>query len=273
MKQDKIPWIKCRDMTDEQYRAAPGVNKSTLWELIKRSPAHYKYALDNPTKDSPALAFGRALHMAILQPNEFERHYAIAPDVDRRTKQGRKEYQAFLDTLHGREPISRECWDQVVSMYNAVYADRDAAELLDGCQTETPIFWTDPLSRVRCKCRLDAVKPGVIVDLKTAADASPKAFKSAAIRFGYEVQAAHYIRGYKSQHDEPVEFYFLVIEKEPPYAINIAHAPAAFVDRGTLTLIDALNKLKECRQHRHWGGYGKTEINLEEWELIPDDIE
>lgn len=265
-------FIKCRNMTEEQYRKAPGVNKSTLWELIKRSPIHYKYALDNPTKDSPALAFGRALHMAILEPGQFEHHYALLPDVDRRTKEGREQYQDFLNRLHGREPISQESWDQVVNMYNAVYADPGASELLDGCQTETPIFWTDEATRIRCKCRLDAVKPGVIVDIKTAADASPKAFKSAAIRYGYDVQAAHYIRGYKSQHEEPVEFYFIVIEKEPPYAINIAHAPADFIDRGTLLLMDALDKLKECRKHRRFGGYGKTELTLSDWELIPDDI-
>ena len=266
-------YMKYRPMTEEQYRAAPGINKSTLWELIRKSPAHYKYALDNPTKDTPALAFGRALHMAILQPEEFNRHYVIAPNVDRRTKEGREAYAQFMTDLNDREAISVEDYHTITEMYNTVYSDPDAAELLDGCQTEVPLFWTDPDTHIRCKCRLDAVKPGVIVDIKTAMDASPRAFKNAVLKFGYEVQTAHYMRGYKSQHDEPVEFYFIVIEKDPPYAINVVHAPASVIDRGTYMLIDALEKLKECRKHRRWCGYGRTEIELNEWELIPDSDE
>ena len=40
-------------MTEKEYRAAEGVNKSTLWNL-RRSPAHYKYFLDHPQEDTAA---------------------------------------------------------------------------------------------------------------------------------------------------------------------------------------------------------------------------
>ena len=38
-------------MTEQEYRAHQGINKSTLWE-IKRSPAHYKYLLEHPIEDT-----------------------------------------------------------------------------------------------------------------------------------------------------------------------------------------------------------------------------
>ena len=42
-------------MTEKEYREHPGVNKSTLWE-IRKSPAHYKWALENPSEG--AVTFG-----------------------------------------------------------------------------------------------------------------------------------------------------------------------------------------------------------------------
>lgn len=265
-----VPWIKCKQMTEEQYRAAPGVNKSTLWEL-RKSPSHYKYCLEHPNKDTPALRFGRALHMAILQPEEFGRHYVIAPNIDRRTKDGREQYQAFVDGLGDREIITVDDYEQISEMYKAVYADKDAVNLLQGCQTETPIFWTDPDTRIRCKCRLDAVKPGVIVDVKSCADASTKHFVRDAMVYGYDVQCAHYTRGYRSQHDEQPEFWFLCIEKTPPYAINLIEA-GDLMERGTLLLNDLLSMLLGYRKHRNWSrGYGTNRATLSDWDLIPDD--
>ena len=264
--------LKYKEMTEEQYRKAPGVNKSTLWEL-RRSPAHYKYALEHPTKDTPALKFGRALHCAILQPTEFWYHYAVAPDVDRRTKEGRDEYNAFLSQLDGQELISSDDFDMIANMSESVANDAVAATMLKETLCEVPLFWTDLGTHIRCKCRLDAVKQGVIVDIKTCADASTDHFMRDALKYGYDVQAAHYIRGYRSQHDETPEFWFLAIEKTPPYAINLIKAGDAFIDRGTMQLIDLMDKLAYCRKHRSWGGYGKNELVLPEWATIPDDID
>ena len=47
-------------MTEQEYRRAEGVNKSSLWNLM-RSPAHYKYYLENQREDTQAYKFGRAV--------------------------------------------------------------------------------------------------------------------------------------------------------------------------------------------------------------------
>ena len=56
-------------MTEQEYRNHYGVNKSTLWE-IRKSPKHYKWLLEHPGEDTPALRIGRAIHMAVLQPDD-----------------------------------------------------------------------------------------------------------------------------------------------------------------------------------------------------------
>ena len=262
--------LKYKEMTEEQYRAAPGVNKSTLWEL-RKSPAHYKYALEHPTKDTPALRFGRALHSAILQPWDFEMSYAIMPNIDRRTKDGKEQYEQFMRNAAGMTILTEDEFQTIRDMTEAVRSDKWASSLLYDCLTEVPLFWSDLGTHIRCKCRLDAVKQGIIVDLKTCQDASTDHFMRDALKLGYHVQSAHYIRGYKSQHDETPEFYFLCVEKTPPYAINIIKAGDSFIDRGTMELMDLMDKLAFCRKHRSWGGYGKNELILPDWALIPND--
>ena len=258
-------------MTEQQYRKHPGVNKSTLWEM-RKSPAHYKYALEHQTeKDTPALRFGRALHTAILQPEEFKSHYVVAPDIDRRTKSGKEEWERFLYENAGKEVLSQDDCDTISGMYESVWNDDAAADLLDGCLTETPLFWTDEATRIRCKCRLDAHKDGIVVDLKSCADAATGRFVKDAMKYGYDVQAAHYLRGYKAKYGSNAEFWFLCVEKTPPYAVNVIKASDAFVDRGTWQLIDLMDKLSDCRKHRKWPGYGRNELVLPEWAMIPDD--
>lgn len=263
-------------MTEAEYRAHPGVNKSTLWEM-RKSPAHYKYALEHPTEDTPALKFGRAIHMAILQPDEFNAHYVLAPNVDRRTKAGRELYDQFVQTHNGQELISQDDYNDILGICGSVWNDPAASKLLTECECETPLFWTDEATGIDCKCRLDAHKErvldGIVIDLKSCNDASTATFLKDAIRYGYDVQAAHYLRGYRATYGIPAAWYFIAFEKKPPYAVNVIKAGDAFLDRGMWQLIGLMDKLKECRETDNWPGYGVSELVLPEWAAIPDEDE
>lgn len=259
-------------MTEQEYRQHPAVNKSTLWEM-RKSPAHYKWSLEHQREDTAALKFGRAFHMAVLQPEEFNSSYLIAPDIDRRTKAGREAWQQFLAEAGNKELISQSDYDMINGMYEAIWTNDDAKALLEECETEKPVFWVDDATGIECKCKMDAVKPGTLVDLKSCGDASTNAFMREALKYGYDVQSAHYLRGYRSIYTEQAAFWFIAAEKTPPYAVNVIRASDAFIDRGTWTLIDLMDKLKECRDKDEWPGYGTNELVLPEWAALPDDDE
>ena len=252
-------------MTEEQYRKAEGVNKSTLWYL-RRSPAHYKYYLENPPEDTAAFRFGRAVHAAILTPAAYKRDYAIIPEgIDRRTKAGKEEYQAFLNASAGKETISADDAETIKGIVRAFKKNRDAVELLKGTKRERPIFWKDD-NGILCKCRIDAYKAGIMIDLKTAADAQTDTFGREAVRYGYDVQAAHYIDGY--QHKISAirpEWYFIVIEKAEPYAVNILRADIGFIDRGIILRQELIEQLIKCREKNDFPGYGTNDLFLPAW--------
>ena len=252
-------------MTEQEYRQAEGVNKSTLWNL-RKSPAHYKYFLENQREDTAAFAFGRAVHAAILTPSAFKKDFVVIPEgIDRRTKAGKEEYQAFLDASAGKEILTAADAETVKAIVKAFKKNRDAVQLLKGTKREKPLFWTDD-NGILCKCRIDAYKAGLIVDLKTAQDAETETFTKEALRYGYDVQAAHYLDAY--QHKESAvrpEWYFIVIEKAEPYAINILRADIGFLDYGFIRRQELIEKLKVCQEEKSYPDYGINELCLPAW--------
>lgn len=252
-------------MTEQEYRQAEGVNKSTLWNL-RKSPAHYKYFLENQREDTAAFAFGRAVHAAILTPSAFKKDFVVIPEgIDRRTKAGKEEYQAFLDASAGKEILTAADAETVKAIVKAFKKNRDAVQLLKGTKREKPLFWTDD-NGIFCKCRIDAYKAGLIVDLKTAQDAETETFTKEALRYGYDVQAAHYLDAY--QHKESAvrpEWYFIVIEKTEPYAINILRADIGFLDYGFIRRQELIEKLKACQDQKAYPDYGINELCLPAW--------
>lgn len=249
------------------YKDIKAVNKSTLWEL-RKSPAHYFWAVTHETPDTPAMKFGRAIHKAILEPRSFYDEYAIVPKVDRRTKEGKEEWSRFLSENEGRELITTEDRDLIKAMY-AMFKESGGCEYIKG-EHEKVVTWTDPETGVPCKGRLDVLGDGFVADYKTASDASTRAFTREALRYGYDLQAAMYLTatGLKT-------FYFLVQEKTEPYAINIIKAGDAFIERGLWIMRDLLTLYKECSETNCWPGYnglsGETnELVIADYEVMSD---
>jgi hypothetical protein len=94
--------------TYDDYNAIPAVNWSTLKEL-RKSPLHYKYALDFSQKETPSLLLGRAVHAAILEPENWLGAFAVRPEgIDRRTKIGKEDFAKFEAENQGKTVLTAE---------------------------------------------------------------------------------------------------------------------------------------------------------------------
>lgn len=252
-------------MTEKEYRQAEGVNKSTLWEL-RKSPAHYRYCLTHDREDTPALRIGRAIHAAVLTPTAFKREWAVIPArIDRRTKTGKEEYALFMQENEGKEFLSDDESELVKRISKAVRGNKAAAALLKGTKREKPLFWTND-DGIRFKCRADALKAGIMIDLKTTTDASTEAFTREALKYGYDVQAAHYIEGYQYMNGGKVPaWYFIAVEKAEPFAVNIIKAGLDFIDHGIVRRNRLIDSLKECWNTEQYPDYGINEMIMPKW--------
>lgn len=250
-------------MTEKEYRQHPAISRSQLFKL-RESPEKFKYYMDNPEQPTPAFVFGQLLHAMVLQPETVDEQFAIAPICDRRTTVGKKLWAEFEEQAESKTVVTADMIEQAVAMRDKLMGNGYVQQLLAG-EKEKPFFWADELTQEECKCRVDCLTSingmNIIVDLKTAESADTDTFMWHAIKYGYNLQTAMYGEGVKANTGRECVFVFVVIEKKPPYAINILQADKAFVLHGFDLFRELIGTYHECKQSGNWWGYlGKHNI-------------
>jgi len=252
----------------EQYVLAEGVNASGLKKIL-RSPSHFQASLTEPDEPTDNQEFGKLLHFIVLEPEVFEANAKVRPKFDLRTKVGKAglaEWQAAVKP--GDIVVPEEHLDELRIMRDRVYAQPAARRLLERGIREGTFWWEDPATGLLCKARPDFVSAtGIIVDLKSAVDASYEGFQRALWNYRYDLQAAHYCAGAGvAKIARPDAYAYLVIEKEPPYAMAIY--TCGVVDGGegdtaTWSVLgcgaqwreEAMRIYKRCQETNTWPGY------------------
>lgn len=244
------------------YDDIPGVRRSALWE-IRKSPAHYKYVVDHEKEPTAALLFGIAAHKYILEPDEFWREYALVPDVDRRTKAGKEEWNAYIAQLGSKTGLSIQDYTTILEMSDAIKLNSSACELLQG-EHEVPVTWTDPVTGELCKCRVDCIHDHMIVDYKTTTSCSGFDFERSCRAYGYKLQAAMYTEGMFQTRLEEYGFAFVAQEKKEPYAVRVYRCDQGWIREGMDIYRELMGIYHECRINDSWPGYEDKELIADE---------
>ena len=148
-----------RDISNSEYHSGAGLGASHLRELM-RSPLHYLSSVNTPHKKTPAMKLGTATHCAILEPERFEIEYAQAPDIDKRTKDGKALWCELEQS--GRVVLSSDEYLKVVEMANAIRSHELASRLLQGGVSEQSVYWNQrvlslDVEEIFCKSRPDYI--------------------------------------------------------------------------------------------------------------------
>ena len=244
-------------MTEQEYRQHPAISRSELFK-ISESPEKFKYYREHSEEPTSALVFGQLFHAMALQPETVWEQFAVMPNADRRTKAGKEAFAEFEATAEGKTIVSVDMVEQATAMCEALSKNEFVKKLLKG-EKEKPFFWVDEMTGEECKCRTDALteigENLIITDLKTTDCAETEAFMRAAIKYGYDFQAAMYSEGVKANTGREPLFVFIAIEKKPPYAINILQADKLLIRRGYDLFREYLGIYHECKTTDNWWGY------------------
>jgi hypothetical protein len=273
---------KIADRAFGDYAADKDVNASAL-RAGRKSMLHMKAVIDGVAKEpSPAMLLGTALHAAILEPARFAQMVRVAPDVDRRTKAGKEEYNAFTESLpEGAIVLSIDEWNDVTQAVAAVNATMLPNLMGDG-QSEVSVYWGEQCvgQVVGCKARLDwlghlAGQPdaGLIIDIKTTRDASPGAFARSAASYGYLHQAAWYMRAAArlnaaGQGPKIADYFVVAVEMAAPYAVGLYRLSSDDLRAADLDNLETLQCwAAACKADEFWGPTGSTirTLNVPEW--------
>lgn len=260
-------------MTSDEYHADFSAISSSGLKEILRSPAHLKASRDamvaelmakqkgddtESKKKSAALAFGTALHMAVLEPDLYANEYVVVDGA-----KNTKKYKDEVALLPGKSIISSDEKNVIDGMAAAIksYQGGILAESLQLSDKEQSIYFTDEETGVRCKIRADFLVRGVAgFDLKSTTDARPEQFLRSAMRdYHYDLSAALYIEGIEQVTGKPLPFYIVAIEKEAPFGMWVYEIKKDPNDRfymnGLKKMRRALRLYKGCMEKNEWPCY------------------
>ena len=247
------------------YNTIPAVRRSDLWEL-RKSPAHYLYAITHQKEPTAALLFGTAAHKYILETDDFWNAYILAPEVDRRTKDGKATWAEFQHELMetGKAAITPSDYTVIEDMDAAIMANETAAKLLKTGRREVPVEWTDPETGELCKCRPDCITEfngqPYIVDYKTTTSCEDGAFERSCRYYGYKLQAAMYTEGMFHADLTRYRFAFVAQEKDPPFAVRVYFCDDGFIQEGQAMFRSLMDIYHRCKKSGSWPGYEDKEL-------------
>lgn len=249
------------DLTNAQYHGANGVSSTQLKRMLENTPAKTLYQdLHTERKSKAVYDLGSAVHSLVLEPNNFERDFAVSDVWNLRTNAGKDAKAAFMEANAGKTIIDVEQHERALAMAHAVIDNQTAAALLDSAIVEQSIFWQrekgfleDDFTPI-LKVRPDAVSPNhsLIVDIKTCQSAAWSDIQSAIIKYKYHLSAAMYLEG--ANQCKPLKdalgierftnFAFVCVESEPPYEVACYELSPDFLEKGLTMYRAALDRYR-----------------------------
>jgi len=223
------------------------------------SPNHYIDYVTKAVDPTPAMIFGAAMHCHILEPNDFDIKFAVAPDVDRRTKQGKLDWAEFLESIDGQDVITSADFQLICRMEQALHNHPAAHELFE-TSTEYEQHIEGDIFGFPFRGIADGIGIGFIYDLKSTQDASPNGFERTAFNSMYHEQAYIY-----SQLLGLDCFYWVAMEKNSPYNVAVYRQSKEAAEKAAIRIENLV------RQFIEWDGMPQSysndiiELNLPRW--------
>lgn len=253
---------------DETYNEHPALSQSGAKELL-RSPRHFlEYLNRDRSEQTPAQRLGTLIHLASLQPAVFDATIVVAPECDKRTKEGKEIWAAFQSSLKpGQEAITQKDGELVTNVSIAARAGLDKLmKDYEGVSMETEVPMVGRVNGTDIKGRLDAIittKDGrkIVVDIKTTTDAGTPFVRDIA-NYLYFLQAAWYTT---LAHAD--EFIILAVEKDAPNEWACYALDAEAKQKGLALMNSAIDLFRSCNTFKQFPGYPKEvqTVSLPKW--------
>ena len=198
------------------------ISASGLKMIAKKSVAHYLASAG--IKETDAMRLGTAVHAKILEPENYHDEIAVLPELNLRTKDGRLERDQFEEKNQGKTIIRQDDLDTIQGIFESYKAHPLAPRLLNNAKIELSHY--GEIQNIPVRCRPDAYieETGVVIDVKTCQDNSPKAFRRDVFTYGYHIQAAFYCEALKKitgRKFSPLNFRFIAVETNYPYSCEV----------------------------------------------------
>jgi hypothetical protein len=250
------------------YHSIKRLSNSALSRL-KDCPELFKREFIDGVSDreeTEAMALGSLVHCLVLEPEEVDKLYAVAPQCDRRTKEGKATWSQFVAES---DVVKQETFDEAAIIACNVNIHEQASVVLSAKgYTELPVQFE--IDGIGCKSKIDYLSDNheIVFDLKTTQSAKPDDFASSVVKFGYHRQAAFYCEAVRRIYGTEPRFIFCAVSTQYPYLCGCYELDEQAIGLGRIEIDGLLNEYKQRLEANDWSSEftkGINVISLPKW--------
>lgn len=211
----------------EAYHAGIGLSSSK----VKRALHGYAYYAQESFSDSAALAFGRAFHAALIEPELFARKWIVQPQFPGHANSNayKDAKAAWIHVNAEKEVLAQEEAATIAGMIRVVKR-HNQYDTLANSDAEIMGITTDLDTGLKLKCKCDLLGNKIIDFKSTSADLAN--FMHEIINFGYHISAAFYQDIVRSITGEVVPFVIVAVRKKEPIDCEFFYLTPEMLDLG-----------------------------------------
>lgn len=187
-----------------------------LHKMVLEGPQSFDRAfiIDiDPANHPKALVTGKDLEAFCKARNIKGYSGKPKPELIKLVKEADPEAQIWDDTYalflamcarDGKKVLKPKTFEEIKQAAARMAVNTNLTNAFTGGMPEVSVFWVDERG-VPCKCRIDFLKPRMMVDLKKCDNTRGRPFdfaiRRAIVDYRYDVQVAHYFQGYRALYD------------------------------------------------------------------------
>ena len=230
---------------------------NSMLSVLKQSPKLFMrqfIAGQNIGYESRSMQIGTLLHAIVLEPDSFDEKFIGAPKIDRRTKDGKSAWEAFIAEANGKQIVDIEDVATARTMADSIKDHAGIKRWLDGKSSKAMIekrIDFDWLG-VPCKSKPDYFNPLTCIDLKTCVDPSPEGFQRSVFKYGYHRQAAFYSIAINEVYGWKPKFLFACVGNSEPYDTAVYMLEQDVIEQGQSEIEALLREYKARLASGKW---------------------
>ena len=230
------------------------LSRSSLCDL-KISPYRFwhKNILGQKHEPTKEMLLGSAFHSIVLEPDTFDSLYSVSPNIDKRTKIGKKLFNDFLIKNENKKIIDHKDFDLLQNMKLKLQQNKIAIKMLEQAKDKEQEYYFN-YEGLELKAKLDAVDTNnnIIIDLKTVASIeSDDDIAKKFINYHYSEQVFMYSLAYELKYNLLPDFYIIAVEKKEPFEVKVYKMSNYFYALGQKNILNLIQKYKDCVNR--WG--------------------
>ncbi len=225
----------------EAYHSGLGLSSTR----VKKALVSYAQYMQEIDQDSAALAFGRAFHAALLEPDLFVKTHVVMPRFDGHPSSNvyQNAKKLWLETNFDKEIITNDEATDIAEMIRAVRAHPEFKNL-PSFDAEIMAINTDPDTGLKIKCKADLFGHAIVDFKTTSSGLQPAEFLNDIVKWKYHVSAAFYQDIVWLCTGERLPFIVVPVTKKAPFECEFYTLDEGLLDEGRKLYKAALQRIR-----------------------------